>query len=603
MADSGANDESRENKDPKSANWSPIGDISHTPASTNQPYHTEEQMAGNRPTFNRGILVSDAMAKNSRQLLYAHIYNYLIQHKYYSTARRLLDEADVPLSKPFPEDKPKSDELLHAKMLMNSRDTFLCEWWESLWTLHDYVETQPVDKISSNRLFHEPVTPILPQRPPMNQGMATSNPNWFQQQQQPQYYQQQQHQQYQQQLQQQYGLQNGMGFTPMGGTQPSMGPPRMNDLKGGSSSVTPSSPSRKIATVYPPVPTASGVIQTPVGPVGSTTGVPHQVNVQGGQMPLGPSPLYPNISPVLRNNPPSTNDQPSGSNKNVIKTPGKDFQQASMVPQPVNGTPGMHDNAMLYMQQQREIMAARVPRDDEGFKTIAQPWNLKQQQVQDQYHKSMYMMQQQNQQEQPNLQQQHPQYQQYQQQHHPTQQQQAQKRPQPSRTYSQPLVADKHAIMISGGQNGLQKSQNARDEMVRHDLQQSHHQDTTPNHQDALLQTTSHQQRVASQRNNSGAPVNSATYPNSTGMMSDPGTAGTLPMGSNLLDQQNQLNMMMMQQSPSALSPSLVPSASGNDAMTSTNQDLITNDKFGENLASDLMGFGVPLHPSTSHQN
>lgn len=211
----------------------------------------EERATEEEPQFNPGILVSDAMAKNSRQLLYAHIYNYLIQHKYYDTSRRLLDEADVPLSKPFPEDEVKSNELLHAKMLMNSRDTFLCEWWESLWTLHHYVESQPVEKISSSRLFHEPVTPILPQRPPATKGFATANTTWFQQ--------------------QQY-LPGNMGYNHMApnpAMQTNMGPPRSGDVKGSKGGVTPASPLRKTPMAYPPpVHTTPGVVQNSMGMAG-----------------------------------------------------------------------------------------------------------------------------------------------------------------------------------------------------------------------------------------------------------------------------------------------------------------------------------------------
>lgn len=116
-------------------------------------------------------VVSDALAKNSRQLLYAHLYNYLVENQLYDTARILLKEADVPLSNPLEKDGSSSenneddedhddtnhensnemngietdgdDSLPGVKMLMTSPDTFLLEWWQSLWALHSYVKETP----------------------------------------------------------------------------------------------------------------------------------------------------------------------------------------------------------------------------------------------------------------------------------------------------------------------------------------------------------------------------------------------------------------------------------------------------------------------------
>lgn len=116
-------------------------------------------------------VVSDALAKNSRQLLYAHLYNYLVENQLYDTARILLKEADVPLSNPLEKDGSSSenneddedhddtnhetsnemngietdgdDALPGVKMLMTSPDTFLLEWWQSLWALHSYVKETP----------------------------------------------------------------------------------------------------------------------------------------------------------------------------------------------------------------------------------------------------------------------------------------------------------------------------------------------------------------------------------------------------------------------------------------------------------------------------
>lgn len=43
-------------------------------------------------------VISDTNASGSRQLLYVHVYNYLIKNGHYATARQFLREADLPLS-------------------------------------------------------------------------------------------------------------------------------------------------------------------------------------------------------------------------------------------------------------------------------------------------------------------------------------------------------------------------------------------------------------------------------------------------------------------------------------------------------------------------
>lgn len=103
--------------------------VSRAPSSrageTGTPLRTDE----NKP------VVSDALAKNSRQLLYAHLYNYLIENKLYDTAKILLDEADIPLSaskdvSSGTQKEPNLElgDLPDVKMLMTSPDTFLLEW-------------------------------------------------------------------------------------------------------------------------------------------------------------------------------------------------------------------------------------------------------------------------------------------------------------------------------------------------------------------------------------------------------------------------------------------------------------------------------------------
>ncbi|CDO94173.1 unnamed protein product [Kluyveromyces dobzhanskii CBS 2104] len=123
----------------------------------------------NTPYNNNDIadpFVYDAMAKNSKQLLYAHIYNYLVQNHHLDTAKKFLQEANVPLSREVPQYSMNGDKLLNSKMLMNSPDTFLLEWWQSLWALNEYVETTPNESLTNLKHFNERTVPILPQVPP-----------------------------------------------------------------------------------------------------------------------------------------------------------------------------------------------------------------------------------------------------------------------------------------------------------------------------------------------------------------------------------------------------------------------------------------------------
>ncbi|SCU89688.1 LAME_0E04962g1_1 [Lachancea meyersii CBS 8951] len=585
MGDTGINDIVGESaKDnTKAGSWSPTADIVDTPAFSNSAYQAGEQSGDDRPRFNHHILVSDAMAKNSRQLLYAHIYNYLIQHKYYRTARRLLDEADVPLSKPIPDDKAKSDELLHAKMLMNSKDTFLCEWWESLWTLHYFIETQSVEKISSNRLFHDPVTPILPQRPPMVQSSTTSNPNWTQQQ--PYQYQQRQ-QQYQPQ-QPHFGATDAAAFAPLGPLQPSMAPPRVNDLKANKTTASPSSPLRKSASAYSHVQAAPGGMPTAMGPSGLS--VPsHQFGVPNAQGPLGPNPMYSNFSPVVRAYSGASSEQALNTTKNGIETSIKEYQHPGMAPPPMNNAPGIPDNMMIYMQKQHDAMGVRKHPEDDFSKNDTQ-WNLKQQQLHDQYQKSMYIMMQQQQQQSyqqyPPYPQQRPPPQQQHQQNYPTQ------RPQRYRSFSNPPIPDEHSAMISNNQSRISNTQQARDAATaelpnRRDIQQLHRQGMGPSQRETQPQHN----RPSAQRHVSATQINASGYQNPADLTPDPGSA-PLPLGGHTLDSATHMNMMMMHQSPSALSPVI---ASG--------QELPQGDKYIESV-TNMMNFGNPLQPSSSHQN
>ena len=140
--------------------------------------HDPVQFDGDSPVF-----VSDAMAKNSKQLLYAHIYNYLIKNNYWNSATKFLNEADLPLSRmngsPLGQannlnsnlkhglmnvaskgDIVAKDGLLPSKMLMDAKDTFLLEWWEIFQSLYNGDLESGHDQ--SHDLSRERIVPILP---------------------------------------------------------------------------------------------------------------------------------------------------------------------------------------------------------------------------------------------------------------------------------------------------------------------------------------------------------------------------------------------------------------------------------------------------------
>ncbi|SCW01890.1 LAFE_0E09516g1_1 [Lachancea fermentati] len=524
------------------------------------PNHLDSDSPGG-PKFNQNALVSDAMAKNSRQLLYAHIYNYLIQHKYYDTARRLLNEADVPLSKTLSDEGPKEDELLHAKMLMNSKDTFLFEWWQSLWTLHDFVESQPTETISSDRFFREPITPILPQPPSSTQVMPSTGIGL------------QQQQPYMQVPMPPSQLTSHLP------TQMTMGPPKVNDTKDKKSAAA-DSPPKKSNVTYPRVPKASTIAMQSQMAANGTAGSPHQTGAGvGSAMHNGQSilttPLYTNSSSMGLQGPLPSSQQPPPSQP-MNQRPMQDYQQGVAYPQAMMGSQMAHENMMMYylqqqQQQQREMMMAQG--EDDTRTTSQGNWGPTQQQLQEQYQKTMLMMQQSQ------------------------QQQQQQKRPPMSRTYSHPTQA-MSANQMAQKQHAMQQSR-----MDAQFQQQGQQGQSTLSHQQSAQQ----QSLSAYSRHRSPVQQGQSTQyvlPQGDGVP-DNGLSSNSALN-NVVDpsmQQQYLNNMMMQQSQNPLSPVGTLGTMNGVPTNFSGTQVGNSDKFADGISNDLLGFGIPLPPHPSQPN
>ena len=77
-------------------------------------------------------MVSDEFAKDSHQLLLAYLYEYLRANGMDESAKSLLIESKVPTN-----GLPTNDKFddVGYKMSLEHSDTFLLEWWSSLWTM------------------------------------------------------------------------------------------------------------------------------------------------------------------------------------------------------------------------------------------------------------------------------------------------------------------------------------------------------------------------------------------------------------------------------------------------------------------------------------
>ncbi|GAV51756.1 hypothetical protein ZYGR_0AF02270 [Zygosaccharomyces rouxii] len=129
-------------------------------------------------------VVSDANAKDPRQLLHAHVYDYLVKNGHYATARQFLQEADLPLSNKNANEVTGADvtntgidiydqqwppDLLKTRFHVDSEETLLFEWWNTFCKLRDHVEQIPLEELRTNP--SDIPTPFLPR----DGGVSTGN--------------------------------------------------------------------------------------------------------------------------------------------------------------------------------------------------------------------------------------------------------------------------------------------------------------------------------------------------------------------------------------------------------------------------------------------
>ncbi|XBW35103.1 hypothetical protein QEN19_000665 [Hanseniaspora menglaensis] len=159
-------------------------------------------------------MVTDAVALNNKQLLLANLYHYFIDNQNYKSAIALLKEADVPIKisensnsklKPLPVNNRRiykinhpeceielyENEYLKSESSVPSKGTFLLQWWECLWSLYNFINSQPLELVSTIRPFIDFIKPILPETNAamspianINSPASFSSQNFFSQQQQ-----------------------------------------------------------------------------------------------------------------------------------------------------------------------------------------------------------------------------------------------------------------------------------------------------------------------------------------------------------------------------------------------------------------------------------
>lgn len=147
-------------------------------------------------------VVCDSVATNNKQLLLANLYHYFVENKNYRSAISLLKESEVPIMIPdkktikiniFPREQnnPSKDkkliykinhpegeielyenEYLTSQASIPSNGSFLLQWWECLWSLYNFVNTQPLELVTSIRPFIDVIQPIFSENNFAMSGMA-----------------------------------------------------------------------------------------------------------------------------------------------------------------------------------------------------------------------------------------------------------------------------------------------------------------------------------------------------------------------------------------------------------------------------------------------
>lgn len=153
-------------------------------------------------------MVSDEFAKDSHQLLLAYLYEYLRANGMDESAKSLLIEGKVPTNGLSTNEKVDD---VDYKMSLDHSDTFLLEWWSSLWTMQATANpnlNQALNQANPNIKKNPMPPPTLRQGSNMNMAQYQQQLKLQQmrlqfQQQQAQQAQQQQAQQTQQAQQQQ----------------------------------------------------------------------------------------------------------------------------------------------------------------------------------------------------------------------------------------------------------------------------------------------------------------------------------------------------------------------------------------------------------------
>ncbi|GCE98180.1 multicopy suppressor of sta proteins [Zygosaccharomyces mellis] len=121
-------------------------------------------------------VVSDSNARDPKQLLHAHVYNYLIKNGHYATARQFLQEADLPLCSRNPNEITSTEitnntsidtytqrlppDLLATNLQGDSEETLLFEWWNTFCKLRSHVEQTPLEELRTDP--SNIPTPFLP---------------------------------------------------------------------------------------------------------------------------------------------------------------------------------------------------------------------------------------------------------------------------------------------------------------------------------------------------------------------------------------------------------------------------------------------------------